>query len=65
MTVLAIGQVLKGWAASYQVTRVLKEPTVLQAKGIPFDRSRASQPLQLYGQTIIYYVTILQDSILA
>ncbi|KAI9843075.1 MAG: hypothetical protein M1837_006620 [Sclerophora amabilis] len=44
---LAIGEVLKGRTACYHVSKVLKEPTVFQAKVVPFELSPSSQPTQL------------------
>ncbi|KAF4629161.1 hypothetical protein G7Y89_g8984 [Cudoniella acicularis] len=44
---LSIGQVLRGRAASYHITKVLKAPTVFQAKIVPFEQSQIPKPAQL------------------
>jgi len=44
---LSVGQVLRGGAASYHITNILKAPTVFQAKIVPFERREASQAAQL------------------
>ncbi|KAH9205455.1 kinase-like domain-containing protein [Leptodontidium sp. 2 PMI_412] len=44
---LSIGQALRGRAASYHITNVLKAPTVFQAKIIPFEHPPSSQPAPL------------------
>ena len=44
---LAIGDVLTGRVATYNITKVLKEPTVFQAQVLPVESTRASRLGQL------------------
>jgi hypothetical protein len=46
---LALGQMIRGRAASYCVSKILKDPTVYQAKIVHSALSPASQSAELYG----------------
>ncbi len=49
---LTVGQVLQGHAASYIITKILKEPKVFQAKVVP--RNAIFPPYKLYIDIQLY-----------
>lgn len=61
---LNIGQVLKGRAAFYHVTKVLKDPTVFQAKIVPFEGTQSiKQATQLCSLQFSAYMSNQADDI--
>ncbi len=49
---LTVGQVLQGHAASYLITKILKEPKVFQAMVVP--RNAIFPPYKLYSDLPLY-----------